>query len=179
MISKQKPAARPKNPASKAVPVKAQPAAERRAAEAELQTLIDRFAPAHLKLISAVRRSLRKRLPTACEVVYEYRDFMVISISPSEHGYEGVLGIHGSAAGVKLYLNRGKELKDPGKLLRGAGGVMRWIAVESAATLKRPEVASLIDEAIARNTVPFASTGRGSVTVRPTTAKKKRARRPD
>src|SRR5215467_10977044 len=96
-----------------------QSAAARRSAEAELRTLIDKFAPAHLRLVGTMRRSLRQRLPTAYEVVYEYRDCFVISCSPNEHGYEGVLAIRGSADGVRLYFNRGKELPDPEELLRG------------------------------------------------------------
>jgi hypothetical protein len=158
------------------VPGSTQSAAERRSAEAELRTLIDKFASAHLRLIGVMRRSLQKRLPTAHEVVYEYRDFLVISISPNEHGYEGVLGIHASADGVKLYFNGSKELPDPAKLLQGSGNQMRWISVEGASTLARPEVTSLIEAAIARNPVPFASAGRGSVVIRPTSAKKRRQR---
>src|SRR6058998_2142467 len=122
-----------------------QSAAERRSAEAELRTLIAKFAPAHLRLIGAMRRSLRKRLPTAHEVVYEYRDWFVISYSPNEHGYEGVLAIRASADGVKLYFNRGKELPDPAKLLQGSGSQVRSIEVEGASTLARPAVARLID----------------------------------
>ena len=96
-----------------------QSAVARRSAEAELRGLVAKFAPAHRRLVGTVRRSLRKRLPTAHEVVYGYRDFFVISFSPSERGYEGVLIIRGSAGGIELYFNRGKELPDPEKLLRG------------------------------------------------------------
>src|SRR5207342_3525088 len=85
-----------------------QSASARRAAEAELSGLIDKFSPTQLRLIAAMRRSLLKRLPTAHEVVYEYRDCFVISYSPSGHGYEGVLGIRGSAEDVRLYFNQGK-----------------------------------------------------------------------
>jgi hypothetical protein len=152
-----------------------QSAVARRAAEAELSTLISKFAPADLRLISAMRRSLRKRLPTAHEAVYEYRDCFVISFSPSERGYEGVFAIRGSESGVKLYFNRGKELPDPGKLLQGSGGQTRWISVEGASTLARPAVASLIEEAIAHNKVPFASAGRGAVAIRSTAAQRRRA----
>jgi hypothetical protein len=157
-----------------------QSAVERRSAEAELRTLLDKFAPAHLRLIGAMRRSLRTRLPTAHEVVYEYRNLgaVVISYSPNEHGYEGVLGIRASADGVKLFFNRCKELPDPAKLLHGSGGQVRSIDVEGASTLARQEVASLIDEAIARNPVPFALAGRGSVVIRSTSANKSRRRRP-
>jgi len=143
-----------------------QSAVARRSAEAQLRTLIAKFAPAHLRLIGAMRRWLRKRLPTAHEVVYEYRDFFVISYSPNERGYEGVLAIRASANGVRLYFNRGKELQDPAKLLQGSGKQTRWIHLEGASTLARPAVARLIDKAIARNRVPFARTGRGPVVIR-------------
>ena len=155
-----------------------QSAAARRSAEAQLLTLFAKFAPAHLRLIGALRRWLRKRLPTAHEVVYEYRDCFVISYSPSEHGYEGVLAIRASAKAVRLYFNRGKELPDPEKLLQGSGKQTRWIGLEGASTLARPEVARLIDEAIARNRVPFASTGRGPVVIRSASAKQRGRRRP-
>jgi hypothetical protein len=158
------------------VPGSTQSAAERRSAEAELRTLFDRFAPAHLRLIGTMRRCLRKRLPTAHEVVYEYRDWFVISYSPNERGYEGVLGIRASADGVQLFFNHAKDLPDPAKLLQGAGSQCRSINLEGASTLARPEVACLIDEAIARNPVPFARASRGSVVIRSTSAKKRRRR---
>jgi hypothetical protein len=158
------------------VPGSTQSAVARRSAEAELRALIAKFAPAHLRLVGAMRRSLRKRLPTAHELVYEYREWFVISYSPNEHGYEGVLAIRASADGVKLYFNGGKELPDPAKLLQGSGKQMRSINVEGASTLVRPEVARLIDEAIALNRVPFASAGRGSVVIRSASARQRRSR---
>ncbi len=155
-----------------------QSAVARRSAEAQLRTLIAKFAPAHQRLIGAMRRWLRKRLPTAHEVVYEYRDFFVISYSPNERGYEGVLAIRASANAVRLYFNRGKGLPDPAKLLRGSGNQTRWIHVEGASMLARPAVACLIDEALVRNRVPFARTGRGPVVIRSVSAKQRRRRRP-
>ena len=160
------------------VPGSTQSAVARRSAEAQLRGLIARFAPAHQRLIGTMRRWLRKRLPTAHELVYEYHDFLVISFSPNEHGYQGVLAIRASANGVRLYFNRGKELPDPAKLLQGSGNQTRSINLEGASTLARPAVTGLIDEAIARNRVPFASTGRGPVVIRSVSAKQRRQRRP-
>ena len=157
------------------VPGSTQSAAARRAAEAELRTLIARYAPDHLRLINAMRKWLQKRLPTAHEIVYEYGNLgaVVISFSPNEHGYAGVLAIRASADGVKLYFNQGKDLPDPEKLLQGSSQT-RWIPMEGASTLARPAVVRLADEAIARNRVPFASAGRGSVIIRSTAAKNRR-----
>jgi hypothetical protein len=154
-------------------PLSTQSAVARRSAEAELRRLVARFAPAHQRLIGAMRRCLRKRLPTAHEVVYEYRDWFVISYSPNGRGYEGVLAIRGSADGVKLYFNQGKKLPDPEKALRGSANA-RWILLEGASTIARPAVARLIDEAIARNRVPFARTGRGPVVIRSAAARQRR-----
>jgi hypothetical protein len=151
-----------------------QSAVARRSAEAELRRLVATFAPAHEALIGTMRRSLRKRLPTAHEIVYEYADSFVISYSPDERGYEGVLAIRGSAKGAELYFNRGKELPDPDKLLRGSAKLVRFIRMDGASTLKHPAVARLIDEAIAHNRIPFVSAGRGPVVIRSTSAKKRR-----
>ena len=159
-------------------PPSTQSATARRSAETELRGLIAKFTPANVGLIGTMRRSLRKRLPTAYEVVYEYSDCFVISYSPNERGYEGVLAIRASAKGADLYFNSGKALADPDKLLQGSGKLARFIHVEGASTLKRPAVARLIDEAIARNRVPFARTGSGPVVIRSRSAKK-RAQRPD
>jgi len=155
-----------------------QSAVARRLAEAELRRLIAKFAPSHQRLIGAMRRELRKRLPTAHEVVYEYKDFFVVSYSPNERGYEGVLAIRASANGVRLYFNRGKELPDTAKLLQGSGNQTRWIHLEGASTLARPAVALLIDEAMARNRVPFARTGRGPAVIRSVSDQQRRRRRP-
>ena len=155
-----------------------QPAVARRSAEAQLSGLIAKFAPAHQQLVGAARRWLRRRLPTAHEVVYEYRDCFVISCSPNERGYEGVFAIRANADGVRLYFNRGKGLPDPAKLLRGSGTQTRWIHLEGSSTLARPEVARLVDEAIASNRVPFARTGRGPVVIRAESVKPRQRRRP-
>lgn len=154
-----------------------QSAAERRVAEAEVRRLITVFASKSQRLVATLRRSLRKRLPTAHEIVYEYRDCFVISFSPSEHGYEGVFTVRGDGSGVRLYFNRGQELPDPERLLQGTGGQVRWILVEGAPTLARPSVKRLIDSALALNRVPFARAGRGPVVVRPTSAVRRRQRR--
>jgi hypothetical protein len=144
-------------------------------AEAEVRALVARFAPAHARLAGSMRRWLKKRMPTAQEVVYEYRDCFVISYAPNEHGYDGALALRASAEGIVLYFNRGKDLPDPAKVLQGSGKQTRSIKVENAATLARPEVASLIDEAIARNPEAYPTSGGGSVLIRSTSANKRRS----
>jgi hypothetical protein len=155
-----------------------QTAAARRAVDAQLRALVAKLAPAHQRLTGALRRWLRKRLPAAHELVYEYSDCVVISFAPDERGYEGVLAVRASANGVRLYINRGKGLPDPEKLLQGTGKQARWMAVEGTSTLARPAVVDLIDEAMARNRIPFASSGLGPVVIRSEVTKPRQRRRP-
>lgn len=159
-------------------PASLQSAVERRAAEASLRAMLDQFAPTHLRLISTLRKALQKRLPTAHEVVYEYPNLgaLVVSYSPNEHGYAGVLGIRADADGVRLYFSRGKGLPDPEKLLQGSAQA-RWIEVEAASALARPAIARLIDEALARNPVPFPLAGRGPVVIRSTSVRPTRRKK--
>lgn len=142
-----------------------QSAAERRAAEAQITALIGKVAAEHQRVTSALRKALRKRLPTAHEIVYEYADNVTISYSPNDKGYAGVLALRASADGVRLYFNQGKGMPDPEKLLKGSAKLVRYIPVESAATLKRPAVAALIELALARSPTPFAKSGEGPVII--------------
>lgn len=150
-----------------------QSAAERRAAEAELQVLLAKIAPDHQRLAGAVRKAVQKRLPNAHELVYEYADSVVSSFTPNGQGKDGVLAIRSSADEVRLYVGSAKGLPDPEKLLKGTA-TTRWIVVESASSLTRPAVTAIIEAAITRNKLPFPATGPGPVVVRPTTASKRR-----
>ncbi len=98
---------------------------------------------------------------------------MVISYSPTGLGHEAVLSIRAAEAGVRLYFGNGKDLPDPAGLLQGKANQTRWISLERASDLAKPEIARLIDEAIIRNRIPFASSGRGPLVIRPTTASRR------
>ena len=137
-----------------------------------MRALLATIAPTQERLTATVRRWLRTRLPAAHELVYEYADCVVLSFSPSGRGMEGILGIRTSEDEVRVYFNPGKGLADPEKLLQGTAKLTRWITVESAATLKRPAVVALVDQAIARNRIPFVHTGLGPVTIQSLRTKK-------
>lgn len=151
----------------------AQSSTERKAAEAEVCALIEKHAPKHLALATTVRKVLRKRLPTAHELAYEYRSWIVTSFSPSGHGHEGVFAVRVDADGVKLYFGNGKNLPDPEKLLKGSATV-RYVEVEAAGTLKKAGIVALMDAAEAANRVAFDRAGNGTVVVQSTSANKVR-----
>ena len=151
--------------------VATQSPAERKAAEVELRELVQKHAGSQAKLFDAVRQWVVKRVPTAYELVYEYRTWIVVSYSPNENGYDGVLAVRADADEVKLYLNAGKSVPDPDKLLKGSGTMARYIPLDGASTLKRPEVGQLVDEAIARAAKLFPRKGTGPIVIRSQAAK--------
>jgi hypothetical protein len=146
--------------------------------ERQLQAFIDKFEPKHQTLIRAMRRALRKRLPTANELVWDNYNFFVIGYSATERPSDSVCQIAAAANGVGLAFYRGATLLDPHKLLQGSGSQNRFMRVESAEVLRRPEVEALIAAAVAQNTVPFADTGGRKLTIR-SISKKQKPRRKD
>ena len=131
--------------------------------EAQLQSVIEKLSPKEQNLFRSVRSAVRKRLPTANELVYDYGFSIVISYSPSEHGIEGVLSIATRDGGLRLYLTNGPKLPDPKKLLMGSAKQVRYIPVESASRLKHPDVEALIAAAIDLAKVPLPLKGSGKV----------------
>jgi hypothetical protein len=146
-------------------------------AEKQLQSFIDKFEPKHQSLIRAARKILRNRLPTANELVWDNYNFFVIGYSATERPSDSIVQIAAAANGVGLAFYRGSTLPDPHKILLGSGSQNRFIRLESAATLNRPEVKALIDAAEAQAKTPFAATGGGKVIIRSVSAKQKPRRK--
>ncbi|HTZ94764.1 MAG TPA: hypothetical protein VMB18_00095 [Terriglobales bacterium] len=149
-----------------------------RDAEKQLQGFINKFEPKHQALIRALRRALRKRLPTANELVWDNYNFFVIGYSATERPSDSVISIAGAANGVGLAFYRGATLPDPNKILQGSGSQNRFLRADSAAILQRPEVEALIAAAIAQNTAPFASSGGKKLIIRSISKKQKPRKRP-
>ena len=145
--------------------------------EAQLKSLIEKFDPKDQKLIRALRSAVRKRLPAANELVYDYGFSLVIAYSPTEQGIEGILSTSARADGVSLYFMNGPKLPDPKKLLMGSAKQVRFIPVESASRLKHPDVEALIAAAIDEASVPLPSKGSGKLVIKTSGAKKKARRK--
>ena len=158
------------------MPAKAQPKAA--SAAAELAALIAKFDPAIKNKFKAVRAALRKRFPTANELVYEYASSLVISYSPSEHGIQGVVGISATAEGVRLYLTLATRLPDPGGILQGKGSQARYVELVKPSDLKRPEIEALVAAAVKQGKPPLAKPGGGELIIKSTAAKKRAALHP-
>src|ERR1700721_201834 len=118
--------------------------------EEQLARFIDKFDPKHATLIRSVRKVLRKRLPTANELVYDNYNFFVIGYCSTEKPSDCIASIAAAANGVGLSFYYGASLPDPHGLLLGSGSQNRFIRLESAATLANPRVEDVIVAAIAQ-----------------------------
>jgi len=146
-------------------------------AEKQLNTFIDKFEPKNQALIRAVRKALRKRLPTANELAYDNYNFFVIGYGSTERPSDCILSIAAGANGVGLCFIRGASLPDPHKILLGSGNQTRFIRIGSAEVLARPEVEALIAAALAKSKVPMATSGKRKLIIRSVSAKQRPRRK--
>ena len=145
-------------------------------ANERLRGFIAKFAPKDQALIRAVRSGLRKRLPTAFELVYDNYNFFVIGYGPTERPSDAVLSIAAGASGVGLCFIHGARLPDPDGILQGGGRQTRFVRLPTAATLEQPAVRTLIDLAVKRGK-SFPARGRGQLIIRSVSAKQRPRRR--
>jgi hypothetical protein len=144
--------------------------------EHQLAGFIEKFDSKNAALIRSVRKVLRKRLPTANELVYDNYNFFVIGYCSTERPSDCILSIAAGANGVGLSFYYGAALPDPHGLLLGSGSQNRFIRIESAATLARPEIEELIAAAIKHAERPLPESGKGKLIIR-SISKKQRPRR--
>jgi hypothetical protein len=139
----------------------------------EVAGFIAKFDPKVAKQIRAVRAALRKRFPTANEMDYDNYNYIVIGYCTAERSSSCMVSLVADAKGVSLSFYYGSTLPDPGKILQGSGNQNRFIRLESAATLARPEVAALLCAAAAQAKSPLPASGRGRTIVRAVSAKQR------
>jgi len=120
---------------------------------------------------------MRKRYPTATEIVYDNYNFFVIGYSPTARPSDSVFSIAAAANGVGLAFLKGATLKDPEGILQGSGTVNRFVRLKSAATLSEPAIDALMRAAVAQSAVPFPSSGRGSTIIKSISAKQRPRRK--
>ena len=146
--------------------------------EEQLQGFIAKFEPKHQALIRSLRRVLRKRLPAANELVYDNYNFFVIGYSSTERPSDCIVSIAAAANGVGLAFYYGARLTDPHQLLQGSGNQNRFLRLDSAAILARPEVEAIIAAAVAYGKTPLAPSGRGKLIIRSISAQQRPRRKP-
>ena len=89
--------------------------------EQQLACFIEKFDSKNAALIRSAPKVLRKRLPTANELVHDNYNFFVIGYCSTERPSDCILSIAAGANGVGLSFYHGSTLPDPHKLLLGSG----------------------------------------------------------
>ena len=142
----------------------------------QIAAFIARFDPAVATRIRSARRALRKRLPTAIELVYDNYNFLVFGFCANERASSCIVSLAAAANGVGLSFIYGATLPDPQKILLGSGSQNRFVRLPTAATLAEPAVEALMRAAIKQSKSPLPASGSGYTIVKSISAKQ-RARR--
>jgi hypothetical protein len=144
---------------------------------AQITAAIAKFDPAVARTIRAVRAVLRKRFPTAFELVYDNYNFFVIGYCSTERPSDCIVSIAADANGVSLSFYRGADVSDPRGLLRGSGKQNRFLRLpDGPETLALPGVAELLSIAEAQAPTPLRHQG-ALVSIMRSVSSKQRPRR--
>jgi hypothetical protein len=144
----------------------------------QIAGFIAKFDPKMAKLIRSTRAAVRKRFPTAVELVYDNYNFFVMGFCTTERVSDCIVSLAANAKGVGLCFYWGATLPDPHKILLGSGNQTRFVRLESADTLARPEVEELLKAAVAQAKSPLPKTGRGYTIIKSISAKQRPRRLP-
>ena len=134
---------------------------------------IAKFDPSIAKLTRAARAVLRKRFPTAIELVYDNYNALAIGYSSTERTSDVLFSLAVYARGVNLYFMYGRSLPDPHKLLQGSGNQGAFVRLDDMSVLDEPGVKELIEAAVKHAEPPLATSGRGYTIVKSVSAKQR------
>lgn len=144
--------------------------------EQQLKAFVSKFDRNLGKQIRECRSAMRKRFPTANELVYDNYNFFVIGYCTTERPSDCVVSLAINAKGIGLSFYHGATLPDPSRILQGSGKQNRFVRLDGVATLRRPEVEELLDAAEAQADPPFVKSGQGKLVIR-SISEKQRPRR--
>jgi hypothetical protein len=143
-------------------------------AESELAGFVDKFAPGLQELIRGCRAAMRLRFPDAVEMVYDNYNFFVIGYGPTPRPSDAIFSLAADRNGIRLcFLQRGPELPDPDRLLRGSGKVVRNLPLAAAADLDRPDVQALVAAALDLATVSMDASDGADLVIKSVSAKQR------
>ncbi len=143
----------------------------------QIEGFIARFDPVNAKVIRAARTALRKRFPTAVELIYDNYNFLVVGYCTTERASDCIVSLAAAANGVGLSFYHGATLPDPHKLLLGSGKQNRFIRLPSAAVLAQPAVVEVIRAAVAQARTPLPKSGKGRTIIKSVSAKQRPRRK--
>jgi hypothetical protein len=151
--------------------------ARTKTAEEQLASFVARFLPEVGAQAEAIRAIMRRRYPTALELVYDNYNALAIGYAPSEKPSEAIFSIALYPRWVSLFFLQAKGLRDPDGLLKGSGNVVKHIVLQSPQMLDDPRVKDLMQQAMERARVPFSREGARRLIIK-SVSENQRPRRP-
>lgn len=133
------------------------------------------YDPRIVKIANGALRRLRKVMPGAVELVYDFYAALVVGFSPTENANHAILSIGLYPRWVNLYFLRGSSLPDPHKVLRGSGKFVRSVRLDDARDMDSAPVKALLTLATAKAGAPLK--GRRRMIIKAAMARR-RTRRP-
>jgi hypothetical protein len=144
--------------------------------EKQLESFISKFDRNLGKQIRECRSAMRARFPTSNELVYDNYNFFVIGYCTTERPSDCVVSLAVNAKGIGLSFYHGATLPDPHRILQGGGKQNRFVRLDGAATLRKPEVEELLNAAEEQADPPFPKSGQSKLIIR-SISEKQRPRR--
>jgi Domain of unknown function (DU1801) len=146
--------------------------------ELQLASFLEKFTPEVAAQGEACLNVMRRRYPTASELVYDNFNALAIGFGPTERAGDAIFSIAVFPRWVSLFFLWGKGLPDPEKRLQGGGNQARHIRISSLDIFNDPAVRALMNEAVARAAVPFDPHDQHRLIIK-SVAENQRPRRPE
>jgi hypothetical protein len=140
----------------------------------ELLRFLSAFEPAIGRLFLDARRLVLGAAPDADELIYDAYNAVSAAYTFTGRLAEAFCHVAAYSAHVNLGFNRGAELPDPAKVLRGSGAKIRHVHIAARSDLAAPALRRLVKAAVAQGRALAPARGRAAALVRPTTGAKRR-----
>jgi hypothetical protein len=112
------------------------------------EDILVKYANSVVDLGLSARNYILNRFPGITEQPDQSANVIGYGFGP---GYKDMIcTIIPSKKGIKIGLNKGASLPDPGKLLAGTGKVHKYVELKSAGDLENPAFSALLDEVLRR-----------------------------
>lgn len=142
----------------------------------QLAAAIAKFDPAVARVVRAAMAILRRRFPTAVELVYDNYNALAIGWGATDRASDVIVSLAVYASGVNVYFMHGVRLPDPKGLLQGGGRQGRFVRLPEAAILLTPAVAALLDAATKEARTPLPAGGKRRTVIKAVAAKQRTRR---
>jgi len=141
----------------------------------DLNRFIARYTPDIARLARGALARMRRRLPTAHQLVYDNYNVCGIGFSPTDRASDVIFSIALYPQRVSLFFLQAmkSDLQDPQKLLQGSGSLVRFIPLDSPAQIDSAAVQRLMKQALAAAKVPLSRTGKGKLIIKSISARQR------